>query len=121
MYTFSKSRLILSFGLIGAAMPSIAADEKAKEPSPAAAQTAKPVSSVATASPAAPPVAKASAAPVAAKPVNNPDQDMSEALVKKINKSSGDIVLRSSDLPPPFPVQKAEAKPEVKAEVKVEK
>jgi carbonic anhydrase len=58
---------------------------------------------------------------VAAKPANNPDQDMSEALVKKINKGSGDIVLRSSDLPPPFPVQKAEAKPEVKAEVKVEK
>jgi carbonic anhydrase len=46
---------------------------------------------------------------------------MSEALVKKINKGSGDIVLRSSDLPPPFPVPKAEAKPEVKAEVKVEK
>ena len=59
--------------------------------------------------------------PVAAKPVNNPDQDMSEALVKKINKGSGDIVLRSSDLPPPFPVQKAEAKPEVKSDVKVEK
>jgi carbonic anhydrase len=58
---------------------------------------------------------------VAAKPANNPDQDMSEALVKKINKSSGDIVLRSSDLPPPFPAPKAEAKPEVKSDVKVEK
>jgi len=119
MNNFSKARLILSFGLMGAAMPSIAANEKAKEPSPAAAQTAKPVSPAATASPAAPPAAaKVPAAPVAAKPVNNPDQDMSEALVKKINKSSGDIVLRSSDLPPPFPVPKAEAKPEKKAEVK---
>ena len=122
MNIFSKARLVLSFGLMGAAMPSIAADEKAKEPSPAAAQTAKPVSPAATASPAAPPAAaKVPAAPVAAKPVNNPDQDMSEALVKKINKSSGDIVLRSSDLPPPFPVPKAEAKPQVKADVKVEK
>ena len=122
MNNFSKARLILSFGLMGAAMPSIAANEKAKEPSPAAAQTAKPVSPAATASPAAPPAAaKVPAAPVAAKPVNNPDQDMSEALVKKINKSSGDIVLRSSDLPPPFPLQKAEGKPQVKADVKVEK
>ena len=122
MNLFSKARLILSFGLMGAAMPSIAADEKVKEPFPAAAQTAKPVSPAATASPAVLPVAKASAAPVAAKPVNNPDQDMSEALVKKINKGSGDIVLRSSDLPPPFPVQKTEAKPEVKkADVKEEK
>ena len=115
----SKARIFLSLGLMGAAMPSIAADEKAKEPSPAAAQTAKPVSPAAT--PASPPAVKAPAAPVAAKPPNNPDQDMSEALVKKINKGSGDIVLRSSDLPPPFPVPKAEAKPEVKAEVKVEK
>jgi hypothetical protein len=44
----SKARLFLSLGLMGAAMPSIAADEKAKEPSPAAAQTAKPVSPAAS-------------------------------------------------------------------------
>ena len=83
----SKARIFLSLGLMGSAMPSIAADEKAKEPSPAAAQTAKPVSPAATS--ASPPAAKAPAAPVAAKPANNPDQDMSEALVKKINKARG--------------------------------
>jgi carbonic anhydrase len=45
---------------------------------------------------------------------------MAEALVKKISKSSGDIVLRSSDLPPPYPDPKAQAKPEVKVEKKAE-
>ena len=114
----SKPHLFLTLGLMGIAMPSIAADEKAKEPPAAAVQTAKPGP---VASPASLPAAKAPAAPVAAKPINNPDQDMSEALVKKINKGSGDIVLRSSDLPPPFPVQKAEAKSEQKTDVKVEK
>ena len=118
MNVTSKPHLFLTLGLMGIAMPSIAADEKAKEPPAAAVQTAKPGP---VASPASPPVAKAPAAPVAAKPINNPDQDMSEALVKKINKGSGDIVLRSSDLPPPFPVQKAEAKSEQKTDVKVEK
>ena len=46
---------------------------------------------------------------------------MTDALVKKINKSSGDIVLRSSDLPPPFPAPKVEVKAELKPEVKAEK
>ena len=108
----SKARLFLSLGLMGAAMPSIAADEKAKEPSPAAAQTAKPVSPAAT--PASPPAVKAPAAPVAAKPANNPDQDMSEALVKKINKSSGDIVLRSSDLHPHSQCKKPRLSPRLR-------
>jgi len=45
---------------------------------------------------------------------------MAEALVKKISKSSGDIVLRSSDLPPPYQDPKAQAKPEVKVEKKAE-
>jgi len=119
MNTTSRARLFLSVSLMAAPLPSFAADDKSKESPAAAAQTAKPASPAAT--PALPPAAKAPVTPVAAKPSNNPDQDMSEALVKKINKGSGDIVLRSSDLPPPFPVPKAEAKPEVKADVKVEK
>jgi carbonic anhydrase len=100
-----------------------AADIKTKEPIAAQAQAAKPIS------PNTPEISKPTspAAPTAAKPAaaspkvsSNPDQDMTDALVKKINKSSGDIVLRSSDLPPPFPAPKVEVKTELKAEVKLE-
>jgi len=101
-----------------------AADIKTKEPIAAQVQTAKPIS------PNTPEISKPTSAAVsaAAKPTapanpkvsSNPDQDMTDALVKKINKSSGDIVLRSSDLPPPFPAPKVEGKTELKAEVKPE-
>jgi len=110
----------LGLALMAGGSIAIAAEEKAKEPSPTTAQTAKPA--IAPAAPSiATPVSKNPAAPVvAAKPNSNSDQDMAEALVRKISKSSGDIVLRSSDLPPPIPDPKAQAKPEVKVEKKAE-
>jgi carbonic anhydrase len=115
-----KAQLFLSVSLMATAIPAIAAEDKSKDsPVGASAQTAKPVSPAAV-TPVATPAGKPPAASAATKPSNNPDQDMSEALVKKINKSSGDIVLRSSDLPPPFPVPKAEVKLDVKVEKKVE-
>ena len=102
-----------------------AADDKTKEAAAPPAQVAKPVSPNAPeiakpTSPVAPTVAKP-AAVASPKASTNPDQDMTDALVKKINKSSGDIVLRSSDLPPPFPAPKVEVKAELKPEVKAEK
>jgi len=102
-----------------------AADDKTKEAAVPQAQVAKPVSPNAPeiakpTSPVAPTVAKP-AAVASPKASTNPDQDMTDALVKKINKSSGDIVLRSSDLPPPFPAPKVEVKAELKPEVKAEK
>jgi len=110
----------LGLALMAGGSIAIAAEEKAKEPSPTTAQTAKPA--IAPAAPSiATPVSKNPAAPlVATKPNSNSDQDMAEALVRKISKSSGDIVLRSSDLPPPIPDPKAQAKPEVKVEKKAE-
>jgi len=110
----------LGLALMAGGSIAIAAEEKAKEPSPTTAQTAKPA--IVPAAPSiATPVSKNPAAPVAAaKPSSNSDQDMAEALVKKISKSSGDIVLRSSDLPPPYQDPKAQAKPEVKVEKKAE-
>jgi len=123
--TPAQSRVPISLFLLCGifSLGAIAADEKSKEPTPSptasTAQSAKPA--IVPAAPAVPlPVSKAPASQAVAKSGNNPDQDMSEALVKKINKSSGDIVLRSSDLPPPFPVPKAEAKPDVKVEKKAE-
>jgi len=100
-----------------------AADEKSKEPTPTPApsttQSAKPA--IVPAAPAVPlPVSKAPASQAVAKSSNNPDQDMTDVLVKKINKSSGDIVLRSSDLPPQPLAPKAEVKPELKIEKKAE-
>jgi carbonic anhydrase len=110
----------LGLALMAGGSIAIAAEEKAKEPSPTTAQTAKPAI-VPEAPSIATPVSKNPAAPVAAaKPSSNSDQDMAEALVKKISKSSGDIVLRSSDLPPPYQDPKAQAKPEVKVEKKAE-
>lgn len=117
MNVTSKAQLFLSLSLIGAAIPSIAADEKLKEPPTAGEQTAKPISPIAPV--VAKPVPAVSPKP-SPKPSPNPDQDMTEALVKKINKSSGDIVLRSSDLPPPYPVPQAEVKPDAKVEKKAE-
>ena len=104
-------------------LAAFAADEKSKEPTPTPApsstQGAKPT--IVPATPAVPlPVSKAPASQAVAKSSNNPDQDMTDVLVKKINKSSGDIVLRSSDLPPQPPAPKAEVKPEVKIEKKAE-
>ncbi|NBU19685.1 MAG: hypothetical protein EBS44_10710, partial [Betaproteobacteria bacterium] len=97
----------------------MAADDKAApkaQPQPAAiAQPAAPTPPVVAkpVAPTAPSVAKSS---TAATPKSGPptDQDMAEALIQKINKGSGDIVLRSSDLPAPYP-----PKPEVKPEQKV--
>ena len=113
--------LLCSMSTFGA----YAADDKTKEVAAPQAQVAKPVSPNAPeiakpASPVAPTVAKP-AAVASPKASTNPDQDMTDALVKKINKSSGDIVLRSSDLPPPFPAPKVEVKAELKPEVKAEK
>ncbi len=81
---------------------------------------AKPVAP--TASNIAKPSSAAAATPKSGPPT---DQDMAEALIQKINKGSGDIVLRSSDLPAPYPPkpevkpeQKVAAKPETKPEAK---
>jgi carbonic anhydrase len=100
-----------------------AATEEKAAPKPEPAPVAQP------ANPSPPVVAKPTppVAPVVAKPTTasasksgpTSDQDMAEALIQKINKGSGDIVLRSSDLPPPYP-PKPEVKAEQKAEVKAE-
>jgi carbonic anhydrase len=120
MIYISKAQLFLSVSLMAAAIPAIAAENKSKEPPVgSAAPTAMTVSPAAV-NPVASPAGKV-AASATTKLNNNPDQDMTEVLIRKINKGSGDIVLRSSDLPPPFPAPKADVKPEVKPEVKVEK
>jgi carbonic anhydrase len=103
-----------------------ATDEKvAPKPQPApVAQPANPTPP-AVAKP-TPPVAPSVAKPTTASaPKSGPtsDQDMAEALIQKINKGSGDIVLRSSDLPAPYPPKpevKAEQKPEAKAQTQAE-
>jgi carbonic anhydrase len=59
----------------------------------------------------------ASAKPKAAALVPS-DDDLSKALLNKINKGSGDIVIRTGDLPAGKPP--AQAKPELKPEVKPE-
>lgn len=123
------AQISLCFFMGIGATGAIAADDKAKEPAAPQAQVAKPTTPIPPevakpASPVAPTIAKPAAQPVSPKASTNPDQDMSEALLKKINKGSGDIVLRTSDLPPPYPAPKpelkAEAKPEVKPEPKAE-
>ena len=120
--------------IIFCASHSLAADDKAapkaqpqSQPQAAAiAQPAAPTPPVVAkpVAPTAPSVAKSS---TAATPKSGPptDQDMAEALIQKINKGSGDIVLRSSDLPAPYPPkpevkpeQKVAAKPETKPEAK---
>ena len=121
--TLVQGGVRISLCLLSGIFPlgAFAADEKSKEPTPTPApsttQSAKPA--IVPAAPAVPlPVSKAPASQAVAKSSNNPDQDMTDVLVKKINKSSGDIVLRSSDLPPQPPAPKAEVKIEKKAEVK---
>jgi carbonic anhydrase len=123
------AKILLFFcGGLGA-MCALAADDKAKEPAKPQAQVTKPTAPTSPevakpVSPVAPTVAKSAAQPASPKVSAMTDQDMSEILLQKINKSSGDIVLRSSDLPPPFPTPKpevkAEAKPLAKPEVKSE-
>jgi len=60
--------------------------------------------------------AAATAKPKAAAASGPSDDDLSKALLNKINKGSGDIVIRTSDLPAGKPP--AQAKPEAKAEAK---
>ena len=65
------------------------------------------------------PKAAASEKPKAAVAVGPSDDDLSKALLNKINKGSGDIVIRTGDLPagnPPLQA-KPEAKPETKPKV----
>jgi carbonic anhydrase len=63
--------------------------------------------------------AAASAKPKAAAATGPSDDDLSKALLNKINKGSGDIVIRTGDLPAgnPPPQAKPEAKPEAKPKV----
>ena len=60
--------------------------------------------------------AAATAKPKAAAAAGPSDDDLSKALLNKINKGSGDIVIRTSDLPAGKPP--AQVKPEAKAEAK---
>ncbi|MFZ4118953.1 MAG: hypothetical protein ACOYKP_04705, partial [Polynucleobacter sp.] len=64
--------------------------------------------------------AAASAKPKAAAASGPSDDDLSKALLNKINKGSGDIVIRTGDLPagnPPAGNPPAQAKPEAKPRV----
>jgi carbonic anhydrase len=64
--------------------------------------------------------AAASAKPKAAAASGPSDDDLSKALLNKINKGSGDIVIRTGDLPagnPPAANPPAQAKPEAKPKV----